>query len=260
MPLRTLEQIIALESPENRVVTAEAMLLGVAGFLPLSPTISDYLQYDPARIHQIEQIWTSRGGAWHGFHLSPAAWSGARVRPANHPVIRLSGAAAMVGGCDSGLTQVVADVLQSEDSVDTLSQLATSSIDIRRRLGKGRSSAILTNVFLPFVLASFAGSDIDDSLADRASFLWESLPVAESNSISNRAMRQVGGPHSLPRLGVRGQQGLLYLDRELCTPRRCFECPIAHLVLHCGNFPVARSEARGGDDLEYSQNDSGGSG
>jgi hypothetical protein len=33
------------------------------------------------------------------------------------------------------------------------------------------------------------------------------------------------------RLGARLQQGLIHLDQSLCAPRRCFECPIAAVVV-----------------------------
>jgi hypothetical protein len=33
------------------------------------------------------------------------------------------------------------------------------------------------------------------------------------------------------RIGERGMQGLIQLDRMYCEPRRCMECAIAHLAL-----------------------------
>jgi hypothetical protein len=42
---------------------------------------------------------------------------------------------------------------------------------------------------------------------------------------------QAIGDAPIGPLGERAIQGLIHLDRTLCTPRRCFECPIAAEVI-----------------------------
>ena len=80
----------------------------------------------------------------------------------------------------------------------------------------------MTNVFIPWVLATEGGQDANAELHGRASELWEGLKVVEPNAISDRAHHQVAGNERLRGLGLRGQQGLIHLDRTLCSPRRCF--------------------------------------
>ncbi|HEU5434067.1 MAG TPA: hypothetical protein VFU81_20525, partial [Thermomicrobiales bacterium] len=60
---------------------------------------------------------------------------------------------------------------------------------------------------------------------------WERLPGLEANERTRRALRQVAGAARIPGLGARGGQGLMHLDVTLCAPRRCFECPIARVVI-----------------------------
>ena len=40
------------------------------------------------------------------------------------------------------------------------------------------------------------------------------------------------GKIGLKRAGSRLQQGLIHLDQALCAPRRCYECPIAAIVVN----------------------------
>jgi hypothetical protein len=97
-------------------------------------------------------------------------------------------------------------------------------------LGNDRARAIATNVLVPFgfALASQSG---DADLAESTARVWESLPGAESNERTRRAVRQVTGDVGMKRLGARLQQGLIHLDQTLCAPRRCYECPIAAIVV-----------------------------
>ncbi|CAA9534462.1 MAG: hypothetical protein AVDCRST_MAG49-155, partial [uncultured Thermomicrobiales bacterium] len=66
---------------------------------------------------------------------------------------------------------------------------------------------------------------------DAAALAWERLPAADADAVTRRALRQVAGDARVPGLGARGQQGLLQLDATLCSPRRCYECSVAHRVL-----------------------------
>ncbi len=88
----------------------------------------------------------------------------------------------------------------------------------------------MANAIVPFALA-LAEHTGDPDLSESASRAWERLPAADSNQITRRAQRQVAGDRRIAGLGSRGQQGLIHLDASFCSPRRCFECPIAHAVV-----------------------------
>ena len=98
------------------------------------------------------------------------------------------------------------------------------------RIGADRARAIATNVILPFAFALGAHTG-DTDMVSRAGEIWEAMPGAESNERTRKATRQVAGEVGIRKQGSRIQQGLIYLDRTLCEPRRCFECPVASLVL-----------------------------
>lgn len=86
------------------------------------------------------------------------------------------------------------------------------------------------SVLLPFSLA-YAAHERDASLEDAARRAWIGLKHAEWTRPAKRALAQVTGGPGIRHLGERGHQGLLHLDRKLCTPRRCYECPIAAEVV-----------------------------
>jgi len=97
-------------------------------------------------------------------------------------------------------------------------------------IGADRAIGIATNAVIPFAFA-LAESNGDQALGEAAAALWERLGPAEANEVTRRALQQVTGDARLTGLGARGQQGLIHLDRMLCDPRRCFECPIAIAVV-----------------------------
>ena len=103
-------------------------------------------------------------------------------------------------------------------------------------LGLDRARAITTNVLIPFAIA-IAEQNGDTTLADGVERVWDTLPGAESNLRTRRAIHQVTGEVGMKRLGARLQQGLIQLDQSLCEPRRCYECPIAAVVVREADPP-----------------------
>ena len=97
-------------------------------------------------------------------------------------------------------------------------------------MGEGRAVAIVASGILPFLLA-LAEVTNDPQLSEMVSRRWEMLESGEPNRVTKRAMRQVAGNARVGRIGERGMQGLIQLDRLFCEPRRCMECSIAHLAL-----------------------------
>ncbi|HEY7031092.1 MAG TPA: DUF2851 family protein [Thermomicrobiales bacterium] len=229
LPLADLETALGTVSPGQRLHLARGLLFGVAGFLPLSPAEALFARIGPAESVEAERFWFETGIAWHDECLPATAWTRARVRPANHPALRLSAAAALVASARGGLVSaLLAPLRQGSDPVVALRELATW--DGEAGIGEDRAIGLVVNALIPFALA-LAEHTGDSGLADRAAAAWERLPPAESNEVTRRALRQVAGSSRLANLGARGQQGLLHLDGALCAPRRCYECPIAARVL-----------------------------
>lgn len=231
VPLAAIEPAIAGRIGEDRLVVAQALLLGAAGFLPLSPIDAGYAGLEPDDLARVEAAWRSIGGPWRGQELPPTAWTRARVRPANHPAARIAAAAAMVVGAieRGGLLVAVLDAVRTTpDPASVL--VAPAAPPASPGIGDDRAADITASSLLPFALA-LAEATGDADLSDAAARCWERLPAGSANAVTRRALRQVTGGASLGRLGARGTQGLIHLDTALCAPRRCFECPIAHRVI-----------------------------
>jgi hypothetical protein len=229
LPVALIDSLMAVVEPHQRYELGLALLLGAGGFLPLAPADAELAHLTPDDVARIEGFWQSYGGAWHRDRLSPLSWERIRVRPANHPLVRLGMAAALLTSSFEGFTSSIVDTVRR--GVDPVALLMTrSSHGSRPGMGEGRAVAIVASGVLPFLLA-LAESSGDAELSERTSQSWEALDAGESNQVTKRAMRQVAGKTRIGRLGERGMQGLIHLDRRFCEPRRCMECSIAHLAL-----------------------------
>ena len=219
---------VARVDPDRRLDVARATVLGIGGYLPLSPSEAHLAGVSPAETATIERAW-SDAAPWAGSLSGRLSWQTARVRPANHPVVRLSQAASLlVALADQPVATMLTLLDESETADATLRALVV--IADTPPLGVDRARAILTNVVVPFAVAlSHATGDRD--LEERAMAAWDRLPSAETNAKVRDARRQVAGDAPLTGLGARGQQGLIHLHDTLCGPRRCYECPVAAWVM-----------------------------
>ena len=219
---------IARAAPDRRLDVARAAVLGIAGYLPLSPSEAHLAGVSPAETASVERTW-SDAASWIGPRAGGLAWQTARVRPANHPVVRLSQAAAMLVVIADKPVASMLSLLEEEDGGDErLRRVPT--IAATPPLGMDRARAILTNVVVPFAVA-LSHATGERELEERAMAAWDALPPAESNAKVRDARRQVAGRAPLTRLGARGQQGRIHLHDTLCGPRCCYECPVATWVM-----------------------------
>ncbi|TXG78728.1 MAG: DUF2851 family protein [Thermomicrobiales bacterium] len=229
MPVALIDALLAVVAPEERYSLGLGLLLGAGGFLPLSPAEADIAHLSPDELTGVAGYWRSHGAAWHQDRLAPTSWERVRVRPANHPLVRLGMAAALLTSSFEGLTAAIVHTVRTEsDPVQLL--IDRSRCGGRAGMGEGRAVAIVASGVLPFLLA-LADANNDPELSEAASRQWEVLDAGEPNQITRRALRQVAGSTRIGRVGERGMQGLIQLDRVYCAPRRCMECPIAHLAL-----------------------------
>ena len=214
------------QSPFERLA---ALFLGTGGYLALSDIEAGAFGIDPEMANRLAERWRSLNATYATAPLNPTIWELGRIRPPNHPGVRLLQAASLVAATKGALSAALLEPLR--DGIDpTATIVDLASIWTSMRLGEDRARAITTNVVIPFALA-LGGMTGDHHLVAQTGELWESLPGAESNERTRRATRQIAGDRGIRKQGARIQQGLIHLDRSLCEPRRCFECPIATLVL-----------------------------
>lgn len=206
-----------------------AVLLGRAGFLPLAPSDAQVAGLSPDQVVRIEEAWAAVSAGSGSTAIPATAWTLARTRPANHPVLRLLQLSRLLSAThgDPG-TPLLHAIRYGEDIPRQLRNL-TAEPDAPG-LGAGRAIAITASVVLPVVMAH-AHHVGDPELEDAVSRAWASLPRSEWSRPARRGLNQAVGDAPIGTFGERAIQGLLHLDRALCTPRRCFECPIAAEVI-----------------------------
>jgi hypothetical protein len=227
VPLASLEALLHSVPTGSHETVARGVLLGVAGFLPLSPSEAHLGGLTSRDVADIESHWHQHGDPWRAAALPATAWNRARVRPANHPVPRLLAAASLLAsaiGRGGILAALLGVLLERTDPVASLRTLTGN--DGQPGIGGDRAIDILASGIIPLALALAAHSG-DLALADAAAGQWERLPAPSANAVTRRALRQVAGRSPLGKIGARGAQGLIHIDTVLCQPRRCFECPIA---------------------------------
>jgi hypothetical protein len=218
--------LAVLEAAGNDAATP--LLVGTAGFLPLSPSHAELVGMDVVAIEGIEQRYRELEEHWRLSPLPVTTWVLNRVRPANHPVRRLASFGALIDGAAAdGLLPTLLG-LPLDDGRSWREWLE----GVRPAIGRSRADQICVNVLAPF-LAAFAEGTGDDDLAEKVAVVWERLPGSVDDSVAKAALRQiVGGQRFRVSLAIESQ-GLHEIARNGCRELRCFECPIAALaVMH----------------------------
>jgi hypothetical protein len=225
LPIADLER--ALAPSTGHFIAAAAHLLGTAGFLPLAPRDAETARLTPDHVAMMEAAWSGLARPA-SERMTPAAWHTARVRPANHPVARLLVAASLAAEYPSGLSVALLDLIRT--GTFEINHLLTAVHRHGGSLGQDRATVIASSVLIPFALA-LSEQIGDPELAEGAMAAWDALPASAHNRLTRAGLLQVTGGKSLRGLGERGMHGLIHLHRTLCAPRRCYECPIAGLVV-----------------------------
>jgi hypothetical protein len=203
-----------------------AAMLGVAGFLPLSPVFQELARLESSAMASVERLYHVLVDEYDLRGVPSGSWTLGRVRPGNHPVRRLASLASLVASAATPGLLAAFLVLPLDDGRGWRAWLSGS----RPPIGAARAGQIEVNVLAPF-LAAYADATNDITLTEQSALLWESLPGALDDSLEKATLRQIAGERRFPiRLAIESQ-GLHQIGRHGCAKLRCFECPIAHLAL-----------------------------
>ncbi len=223
-------------------LTGYAILLGVAGLIPekLSPRWSETTR---AFVRKIWDAWWQHQAAWQPCVMPEKRWTLAGLRPHNHPIRRLAALAGFACNPITPSIQVASIKLEDpkkwrREIVKLLKPPAPLdywhhhiALDSPQRerpiaiIGKGRLSALCSNVFLPFCAA--CGHDVTT--------LIQSLPPEQSNSIIRQTAHALfsrdHNPDIYSKSGLR-QQGLIQIFHDFCLNDRsgCANCPFPESV------------------------------
>ncbi len=264
-PMRRLAELAptirALAGPsDDRAFTLQALLLGVAGFLPAEPPRTAGAGTYWRRLWD---IWWRERAALDACVLPRALWRLHGLRPANHPQRRLALAAHWLAEgqvprrleawleptCPRrklvpsllACLQVERDEFWSRHW--TLNSRATAKP--HPLLGEARASDLAVNVILPW-LWSRARVGAEAGLQARIEERYFAWPAGEDNAALRLARRRLLGaaPPRLPPLAA-AQQGLLQIVREFCDHANavCDGCHFPELVGTLGSAVAGPANA-----------------
>ncbi len=220
LPLAVLEETCRGVSARERVPLIGTLLIGKAGLLPAGSSGKEGL---------------IRRSRYEGETMNPAIWRIFRVRPGNHPVTRLRGAAGLLArfmeeGLLEGVLQTVAGsapAVKELESSFVVGGHESSSQDERNLIGRGRAREIVINIVLPFVFA-WARTGSKRRLARCVLELYRSYPRAGEYGVTRELAGLLLGSEAFGVVNsARRQQGLLHLHKTYCRLRECEDCPVA---------------------------------
>jgi hypothetical protein len=255
LPYRRLRRLLATSPPASRATTAEALLFGSAGLLPPSagsgqspsagsgpgPTVQS-----PPYVAELERRWLrlSKEALPHDSEPPAWMWKLDGLRPDNHPVRRIAGAARLLVRAEEGVFRYLLASLERREQERELGPLVDAwtarsegfwchhydLLQPSRRprgtlIGRGRALEIVTNVALPLA-AAWGERAGDRCLARRALALYSELPSPAPYGATGFLQRNLRRGRAAAR-GTRYQQGLLHLFRNYCTQGGCGRCPLS---------------------------------
>lgn len=224
-----------------------ALLLGVSGLIPSKPSIH-WDNPTKSFVRKLWDIWWPQQTKWQNSILSKKYWKLSSIRPQNHPIRRLSAAAAFACNSNSPAKQIadkliiqtdnfdkhhfqkmvdqyISDIFTAQEPLDYWHNHISLASPQRKKpiaiIGKSRIAAIKANIIIPFLAAS--GYNI--------THLTENLPPEQSNIIIRQTAHALLGRDHNPNLysknGMR-QQGLIQIFHDFCINDRsnCKSCPL----------------------------------
>ena len=188
------------EPDATRLLALEAMLVRGAGLLPL---------VDPERAVRFAAVLD---------HLPPAnsipsgMWRTAGVRPANHPLRRLTGAARILDRhLERGIMRGLAEAAARG------SRPLTDALSAKPYVGVGRAREVSATAALPLVHA-WAGMRRDLELEGLCLETYRGFPKLQENAVTREMSRLLARAGALlGRLGARRHQGLIQVYKEATT-------------------------------------------
>ncbi len=195
------------DEPQSvRLLALKAMLFGASGLIHLVQEVEEREQLSrmQKRMPRVKPI-------------AKRDWNLFRVRPPNHPVRRITGAAHLLDAClDMGLTETLIALL-----VDGGIRQLNARMEQRPHIGKARARDIVVNVALP-CLHAYGNTRGDDSLAQAALDAYTKAPKLQDNELT-REMRRLCAIDKGVKLNARRQQGMIHLYKRMVRARSLSE-------------------------------------
>ena len=197
VPMATLRHL-GQEPAITRLMAVKAMLLNAAGLLSDARVEAEADDLRPL-LKRLPKTGVIAPGSWHTF----------RVRPANHPAMRIIGAAHLA---DRYLASGLVDGFARE--VDPAKpRVLEQRLSARPYVGASRAREVAISAVLPFFHA-WAGIRRDGALQAASLEMYRSFPSPGDNEITREMRRLLSSEGETVKVtGARRHQGLVHLYR-----------------------------------------------
>ena len=196
--------------------SVEAMLLGGSGLLSLYE--------EDEYISTLKEQWNHLANKYNLSPMRYSDWNMAKVRPYNHPVLRLAQLSTLLHSKEFIVNRIIS--CQTTEDVEKLFCVdfvpARESVNVSKRIGKEKSHILGINLVIPIQIA-YADNIGKGSLRERAITLLGTLP-AENNRYTRRWMQE-----GLFLQNAKDSQAVIQIVTEYCQKDRCNECPVMQL-------------------------------
>ncbi|MBS4059733.1 MAG: DUF2851 family protein [Bacteroidetes bacterium] len=214
----------------DQLFQLEAILFGTAGLLE-SEFIDPYPQSLKREFEFLQKKYNLTT-------LKAEQWRFMRMRPANFPTLRLSQFAALIhknGRLFSKIIQAETPeqikeyfVVNASSYWDNHFRFDTPSVGHQKNLGQNATSLLIINTVVQ-MLFTYGLIHENEQAKDKALVLLENMD-AENNEIIRKFDKI--GVHASNALQ---SQSLLHLKKFYCSPKRCLECRIGHIIFKSDN-------------------------
>ncbi len=183
------------EPGETRLLAIRAMLVSATGLMSsVSPADAQRFRAVLSNLDPMKKI--------------DKPWKMFRVRPSNHPLRRIEGAAVLIDrALDEGLVSALARTVREGSHRPVIEWLTVQPF-----IGEGRAREIAVNVVLPFMHA-WGGVARDRELRNAGKEVFERIPGLADNEITREMKRLL--PPGVDTRGARRQQGLIHLYKHM---------------------------------------------
>jgi hypothetical protein len=156
-------------------------------------------------------------------HLDARSWRLSRIRPNNHPTLRLTGIGIFLQRLGPNLAEKLCESVTRATRPSHLRSLFLVEKDGQGLIGPGRAGELVVSVLLPFVAASQPFSPHAEELFKA----HPSPPINRWTRVMQRLLAEAG--HEFKPRTAPEHQGLHFLYHSYCRPQRRGACPVCSL-------------------------------
>jgi hypothetical protein len=215
--------------PDQAIYTALLESLGYASNRAAFRQLAELLPYSLVAALRPDQIATalldaaglaSDNGGLVPARMAPESWRLSRLRPQNHPAVRLAGVATLLQNARPSLSEYLCTAVLECRRPSRLRQKLMAQNGSQHFIGRGRADEIAVSAVLPFVAALAPSADQPENLYG----VYPSPPANRWTRAMQRMMAEAG--HQIKLATAPEHQGIHLLYHRYCRRERSDHCPI----------------------------------